>query len=161
MTPMNSSLDLDPIAAEALRDVFATRFVLQLVPMSPDEVPEPPGDASWLIGSVKLEGRQARGSVHLQVSEFLMDLLNKSLGDCSNDPSERESELADLTGELCNMVAGRIGAGFAAAGHLFTLSTPAVHRGRTLGKGTDVNKWSSDTGWSCAGGMLTLKIRIQ
>jgi len=161
MTPMNSSLDLDPIAADALRDVFASRFERQLVPVSLDEIPEAPGDAPWLISTVNLEGSQARGSVHLQVSESLMDLLNKSLGDCSNDPSERESELVDLAGELCNMVAGRIGAALAAAGHLFTLSTPTVHRGPTLGKGADADKWSSDTVWTCVGGTLTLKIRIQ
>jgi len=161
MMPMNSDLDLDTIAAEALREVFATCFDLQPIPVSLDEMPQVPDDALWLIGSVNLEGSQARGSVHLQVSEGLMDLLNASLGDCSNDPFERESELADLAGELCNMVAGRIGTSLAAAGHLFTLSTPTVCRGHALGKETDVNKWSSDTGWTCAGGTLTLKIRIQ
>lgn len=161
MIPMNSSPDLAPIAAEVLRDVFATRFEQHLVPVSLDEIPEAPGDAPWLISTVNLEGSQARGSVHLQVSESLMDLLNASLGDCSNDPFERESELADLAGELCNMVAGRIGTSLAAAGHLFTLSTPTVCRGCALGKETDVNKWSSDTGWTCAGGTLTLTIRIQ
>lgn len=161
MTPMNSCLDLDPIAAESLRDVFATRFERQLVRVSLDEISEAPGDAPWLISTMNLEGSQARGSVHLRVSESLMNLLNTSLGDCSNDPFERESELADLAGELCNMVAGRIGAGLAAAGHLFTLSTPTVYRGRALEKWGDVDKWSSDTGWTCAGGTLTLTIRIQ
>jgi CheY-specific phosphatase CheX len=161
MIPMNSDLDLDPIAAEALRDVFTSRFEPQLVRVSLDEIPEAPGDTSWLISTVNLEGSQARGSVHLQVSESLMDLLNKSLGDCSDDPSERENERADLAGELCNMVAGRIGAGLATAGHLFTLSTPDVYRGRALETGTDADKWGSCTGWTCAGGTLTLKILIQ
>lgn len=161
MIPMNSDLDFDPIAAEALRDVFTSRFEPQLVRVSLDEIPEAPGDTSWLISTVNLEGSQARGSVHLQVSESLMDLLNKSLGDCSDDPSERESERADLAGELCNMVAGRIGAGLATAGHLFTLSTPDVYRGRALETGTDADKWGSCTGWTCAGGTLTLKILIQ
>jgi CheY-specific phosphatase CheX len=161
MIPMNSSLDLDPIAAEALRDVFTTRFERHLVPVSLDEISEVPGDASWLISTVNLEGSQARGSVNLQVSESLMDLLNMFLGDCSNDPSERESERADLAGELCNMVAGRIGTNLAAAGHLFTLSTPDVYRGRALETGTDADKWGSCTGWTCAGGTLTLKISIQ
>lgn len=161
MIPMNSDLDLDPIAAEALRDVFATRFELHPLSVSPDEIPQATGDALWLIGSVNLEGKQVRGSVQLQVSEGLMDQLNTSLGDCSDDPAIRESELADLAGELCNMVAGRIGAGLAAAGHLFTLSTPEVCRGRALEMSTDADKECSCTGWTCAGGTLTLKISIQ
>jgi hypothetical protein len=161
MMPMNSDLDLDSIAAEALREVFATCFELQPIPVSPDEMPQALGGALWLIGSVNLEGSQARWSVHLQVSEGLIDQLNTSLGDCSDDAAARESELADLAGELCNMVAGRIGAGLAAAGHLFTLSMPDVYRGRALETGTDADKWGSCTGWTCAGGTLTLKISIQ
>ena len=77
MTSMNSSLDLEPIAADALRDVFASRFERQLVSVSLDDIPEVPGDAPWLISTVHLEGSQAPGIVHLQVSESLMDLLNK------------------------------------------------------------------------------------
>jgi hypothetical protein len=161
MIPMYSGLDLDRIAADALREVLGTRFKRPPFPVSPDEIPGAPGDALWLTSSVSLEGTKTQGNVHLQISESLLDPLNDSLGDCSRDPSARESELADLAGELCNMVAGRISAGLAAAGHLLVLSTPIVLRGRQREAATGPATIRSHTNWTCAGGALILTVRIK
>ena len=161
MIPMRPGPDFEQIAGEALGGVLATRFKLNPVSVSLDEIPEAPGDVLWMTSSVNLEGTQAQGSVHLQISESLLERINESLGDCSHEPSARESELADLAGELCNMVAGRIGAGLAAAGHLFTMGTPTVLRGWGPEAGSGADKWGSHTGWTCGGGTVILTIRIQ
>lgn len=158
---MNPDPDLDRIVADALREVLGTRFQRPPLPVPAEEIPGAPGDARWLTSSVNLEGAPGPGSVHLQISESLLDPLNASLGGGSSDPSARESELADLAGELANMVAGRISAGLAAAGHLFTLSTPVVLRGRQREAETGPAAIRSRTNWTCAGGALILSVRIK
>lgn len=161
MIPMSTGPDLDQIAAEALRNVLVTRFKLHPVAVAPNAVPESDGDVLWLTGLMNLEGMHARGNVRLEISKTLLVRLDESLGGSTPDPPARESELADLAGELCNMVAGRIGAGLAAAGIIVTLGTPAVLRERGREAGNGVGKWDSHTDWTCAGGALILKVRIQ
>lgn len=160
MIPMNHGLDLDPIAAQAVRDVLATGFKSHPIPVLPDEIPEDSGDASWLTSLVNLEGTEACGIVHLEISESLLDRLNESLGDCSRDPSTRENDLADLAGELCNMIAGRIASGLAASRLRFALSTPVVLRERRTEAEGGAGQRRSRSGWTVGDGALILTIRI-
>lgn len=160
---MNPVPDLDSIAAAAVRDVLGIGFRLHLVAESLDEIRESPSDAIWLTSSVNLVGTQTGGIVYLEVSEPLLDSLNQAIGGHSPDPSVRESEMADLAGELGNMIAGRIASGLTASGLCFTLSTPVVLRGRRgwrpeaeVGAGYRV----SQSGWTGGGGQLILMSRI-
>ena len=123
---MNSVPDLDSIAVAAVRDVLGIGFRLHLVAESLDEMRESPSDAIWLTSSVNLVGTQTGGIVYLEVSESLLDSLNQAMGGRSPDPFVRESEMADLAGELANMIAGRIASGLAAFANSSVPST--VHR---------------------------------
>jgi hypothetical protein len=156
MNPASPVPDLDSIAAAAVREVFAIGFSLHLVPESPDEIRDAPEDGLWLTSLVNLEGRRTGGIVHLEISESLLDQLNESLGDCGRDPSARENELADLAGELGNMIAGRIASGLAASGLRFTLSTPVVLRGRRTEDEGGAGKRRSRSGWTSGSGALIL-----
>ena len=160
MIPMNPGLNLVPIATEAIRDVLATGFKVRPVPVPLDEIPEASGHGAWMTSSVNLEGKESRGFVHLEISESLLDRLDESLADSRHDSSTRDSDLADLAGELCNMVAGRIGAGLAATGLLFTMNTPVVLRGRRRETDPGAGPRSSQTGWTVGGGALILTDRI-
>ncbi len=153
---MNSVPDLDSIALAAVRDVLGIGFRLHLVAESLDEMRESPSDAIWLTSSVNLVGTQTGGIVYLEVSESLLDSLNQAIGGRSPDPSVRESEMADLAGELANMIAGRIASGLAASGLCFTLSTSVVLRGRRPEAEVGAGYRVSQSGWTGGGGQLIL-----
>lgn len=156
MNPVIRGFDLDSIAAAAVRDVLAVGFRLHLVAESPDEIRDAPGDAPWITSVVNLEGTQTGGIVHLEVSEPLLAALNQAIGGGSPDPSVRESEMADLAGEIGNMIAGRIASGLAASGLRFMLSTPVVMRGRRPEAEVGAGYRASQSGWTGGGGRLIL-----
>lgn len=160
MISIKPDLELDRIAAHALREVLLTQFKMSACAASPDESSAAAVE-HWLTGTVKLEGPQIQGEVHLQMSETWLGTLNASLGNGSPDPAVTEGELLDLACELCNMIAGRIGAGLAAAGHLCTLSTPAVIRTRLRQAQTGSGSRCSHTDWTCAGETVTLTVWIK
>lgn len=147
--------EMDRIAAHALREVFVNQFKMPAFAAPPDES-SAAADKLWLIGLVNLEGPQMRGGVRLHMSEPWLDKLNASIGNAGGDQAAKESELLDLAGELCNMIAGRIGAGLAAAGRICTLGTPVVTRGRQRQPETGPGIRCSHTHWTCPGGTLTL-----
>jgi hypothetical protein len=161
MTSIKPDLELDRIAAHALRDVLVTQFKMPDFAASPDQSSSAAGDGDWLTGSVNLESPQMKGGVLLQMSEPWLSTLNASLGNASRDPAARQSELLDLAGELCNMIAGRIGAGLAAAGRICTLSTPHVIRGRPQRADDGSGIKCAHTSWTCAGETLKLKVWIK
>lgn len=161
MTPPGQALDLDLISSQAMREVMATQFKLVIHPASPDEAGLVAGERRWFTGSVRLEGLRMRGEVCLHLPEAWLDRLNETLGGACRDPAERVGENHDLAGELCNMVAGRICAGLASAGHAFILGTPLVVPGSQRLLEAGFGSRSSTTHWICAGGALVLTTWIR
>ena len=161
MMPMGQGPDLDRISTEAIREVLTTQFRLSVFAASSDEVGWASVNPHGLTGSVSLEGPEIRGEVRLQVPESWLSTLNASLDPVSPDPADRASEMWDLASELCNMVAGRIGAGIAAAGHICTLSTPDVTSGPQNPVEAGPGAKRSHTHWTCAGETLTLTVWIK
>jgi len=161
MMPMGLGPDLDRISTEAIREVLTTQFRLPVFAASSDEVGFASVNPHGLTGSVSLEGSEIRGEVRLQIPESWLSMLNASLGPVSPDPADRASEMWDLASELCNMVAGRIGAGLAAAGHVCTLSTPDVASGPRNPVEPGPGAKRSHTHWTCAGATLTLTVWIK
>ena len=66
----------------------------------------------------------------------------------------------DVTGELCNMFAGRVAANLAAAGYSSILSTPAVVRGGRLQLETVSDTKTCQSGWTYEGHLLTVTLQF-
>jgi hypothetical protein len=158
MPPSISNNELDLIAAAALQSVLAGQFQLPARPASSAEVAQSKAAGPAWTGSVELQGEELAGRVWLQSPGPWIESLNGSLGNGGADPAAREGECLDLAGELCNMMAGRIAAGLAAAGCRYTLSTPTVIRAAP--PPAPPGGKTSQTCWTCAGGVLTLTVWI-
>ena len=110
-----------------------------------------------LIGSVKLTGSRVSGDVHLLLPDgFVTKLAGLLLG----RSAVNTEEAADITGELCNMLAGRVAADLTAAGYSSTLSTPEVSHGRGPDPEIALEAQTCRSDWTCEGHLFTLILQI-
>jgi CheY-specific phosphatase CheX len=68
---------------------------------------------------------------------------------------------ADVTGELCNMLAGRVAAILSAAGYSSNLSTPTVVRGQQLELEISPGAKACRSDWTCEGHLLTVALQFK
>jgi CheY-specific phosphatase CheX len=152
--------DLRLVAGRAITEVLATQFKLSAVASAPVDGPIAGQTQPYLVGSVRLTGGRISGGVYLQLPEtFATKLTAALLGRSAADLAD-ESEAADVTGELCNMIAGRVAAGLAASGYSSILSTPTVSRGRRLALETTPGGKTCRSGWTCEGHLLTVTLQL-
>ena len=97
------------------------------------------------------------GSVLLQFSELFAARATELLigGECEED------DIKDVTGELCNMIAGRVKVGLTAAGFTGTLATPTVTVGAFIKLRQVGDSEFCETNWSCEGHGINLQIIIR
>ena len=98
------------------------------------------------------------GSLRLQLPEAWVHKITASLLKGRDAVSIDEDDASDLTGELCNMIAGRIAASLAGAGYASTLSTPRVIRGQPLQLEGDAGCLISRSNWACERQVLQLTV---
>ena len=145
--------ELGSVTASALAEVLATQFKLSVIASAPDEETNSKPMEQCLVGSVKLTGGLFSGDVQLQLPEaFVAKLTTVLLG--VSAASVTNEDAADITGELCNMLAGRIAATLAAAGYFSTLSIPTVARGRRLKFENAPGAKTYWSNWTCEGHLL-------
>ena len=145
--------ELSSVTASALAEVLAIQFKLSVFASPPTDEPNARQTEQCLVGSVKLTGGLFSGEVQLQLPDAFVAKLNaEMLG--SNAASVTNEDAADITGELCNMLAGRIAATLAAAGYTSILSIPIVARGRRLEFENAPGAKTSWTNWTCEGHLL-------
>ena len=124
--------ELGRVTASAITEVLATQFKLLAIASTPGDKPVTGIPEQCLIDSVTLCGGRVAGDVHLQLPEaFAAKLTALLLGRSATSVTDESA--ADVTGELCNMLAGRVAAILSAAGYSSNLSTP---------------RWFAATGWS-------------
>ena len=153
MIPEPPIPELGSVTASALAEVLATQFKLSVIASGPDEETNSKRTEQCLVGSVKLTGGLFSGDVQLQLPEtFVAKLTTVMLG--SDAASVTDEDAGDITGELCNMLAGRIAATLAAAGYASILSIPRVARGRRLEFENAPGAKTSWTNWTCEGHLL-------
>ena len=112
-----------------------------------------------LVGSVKLTGGLFSGDVQLQLPEaFVAKLTALLLGRSATSVTDEDA--ADVTGELCNMLAGRVAATLAAAGYSSTLSIPTVARGHRLKLEISPGAKTCWTDWTCEGHLLKVALQF-
>ena len=99
-----------------------------------------------------LTGGRVSGDVHLQLPEaFIAKLTALLLG--RSVTSVTHESAADVTGELCNMLAGRVAATLAAAGYSSILS---IQMELEISPGAKTCR--SD--WTCEGHLLTVALQF-
>ena len=149
--------NLVPIAARAITEVLATQLKLPAKESGMVEWQSADQSEQCLIGTVKLTGGRVSGDVHLELPEgFTAEVMARLLG-----PGVAQSDDgADVTGELCNMLAGRVAADLDAAGYPSILSTPKVSRGRRLPPDIVPGAQICRSIWTCEEHLLTVTLQV-
>jgi CheY-specific phosphatase CheX len=148
--------NLVPIAARAITEVLATQLKLPARESGMVEWRKADQSEQCLIGTVKLTGDRVSGDVHLELPEtFAAEVTARLMG-----PGVPYDDGADVTGELCNMLAGRVAADLAASGYPSTLSTPTVARGAKLEADITSGAQTCRSDWTCGGHLLAVMLRI-
>jgi len=149
--------NLGQIAACAITEVLATQLKLRARESQLLKWRNADQREQYLVGSVKPTGDRVSGDVHLQLPEgfaaqMTARLLERSVAQADDG--------ADMTGELCNMLAGRVAAHLAAAGYSSALSTPTVSRGRGLEPNAVPGAQTCRSDWTCEGHLLTVTLQV-
>jgi CheY-specific phosphatase CheX len=151
-------LDLSALTARAITEVLATQFGLSAVVAAVSiEKPIATQAEPCLVGSVRFSGDRISGVAHLQLpAAFAAKVTALLLGQSIVDDDEAE----DMTGELCNMLAGRVAAGLAADGYPSILSIPAVSRDGQFELETVPGNETCRSDWTCEGYLLTVMLQV-
>lgn len=116
----------------ALRNVLATMAQTELTPGKPQKKTgaKAHGDVSGIIGMV---GPQIKGSLSISFEESLaLEVMHRMVGEKMDT---LDDEVADMVGEITNMVAGGAKKELAMKGFDFGMATPIV----VTGKGHSIN----------------------
>jgi CheY-specific phosphatase CheX len=151
--------ELGRVAASAITEVLATQFKLSPIASTPAYEPVTGAPEKCLVGSVTLTGGRVSGGVHLRLPEaFVAKLTALLLGQAATNVTNESA--ADVAGELCNMLAGRVAASLAAAGYSSKLSTPTVVRGHQLELEISPGARTCWSDWTCEGHLLTVALQF-
>ena len=152
--------ELGRVTASAITEVLATQFKLLATASTPGDKPVTGIPEQCLIDSATLCGGRVAGDVHLQLPEAFATKLTALLLGRSATSATHESA-ADVTGELCNMLAGRVAAILSAAGCSSNLSTPTVVRGHRLELEISPGAKTCWSDWTCEGHLLTVALQFK
>jgi CheY-specific phosphatase CheX len=158
----NSSVvteDLSVTSGRALREVFSKQLKLQILE-SPETNPLSTIEGKLLHSAVSINGEKISGTVLLQLPEALAHQVTEIMLGSAGDAEE----IRDVTGELCNMIAGRVKAHLHASGFPATLGTPTVSVGQRIGLQQRGEAQLSSTDWSVEGhdtGTFNLQVQIR
>jgi CheY-specific phosphatase CheX len=153
--------ELGRVAATALTEVLATQFKLSEIASAPADKPVTRTPDHCLVGLVSLSGGRISGDILLQLPEgFVAKLTGLLLGQSATGVSDESA--ADVTGEVCNMLAGRVAAILSAAGYSSQLSsTPTVVRGHRLELEISPGAKTCRSTWTCEGHLLTVALQFR
>jgi CheY-specific phosphatase CheX len=158
----NSSLvteDLSLTSGRALREVFSKQLKLQILE-SPETDHLSKIEGKLLHSAVSINGEKISGTVLLQLPEALAHQVTEIMLGSAGDAEE----IRDVTGELCNMIAGRVKAQLHASGFPATLGTPTVSVGQRIALQQRGEAQFSSTDWSVEGhetGAFNLQVQIR
>jgi CheY-specific phosphatase CheX len=137
----------------SLKEIFSKQLKLSLEPAtSSDEIP----DLKVFHASVSITGERVKASVLLQISEAFAAKATKILIGCDGAGEEIE----DATGELCNMISGRIKSELTTAGFPGVLGTPTITFGSRIDLRDTVSSESCRTEWVCGTDHINIQMLI-
>ncbi|CAM8638319.1 COG1406 Predicted inhibitor of MCP methylation, homolog of CheC [Comamonadaceae bacterium] len=149
-----------PIVSEAVTKVLSTQFGMQ-AEASKEAAPQLQGYASHLSGTVSITGSRVRGDLYLSMPDPLADkLVARMLGGAEDDQASLADKV-DVAGEICNMLAGQIGAALSRGGYPNDLSIPEVSHKSDAWTEPRVDHADYQAVWQCAGLPLVLNLTLR
>ena len=137
----------------SLKEIFSKQLKLSLEPAtSSDEIP----DLKVFHASVSITGERVKASVLLQISETFAAKATKILIGCDGAGEQIE----DATGELCNMISGRIKSELTTAGFLGVLGTPTITFGSRIDLRDTMGSELCRTEWVCGTDHISIQMLI-
>lgn len=137
----------------SLKEIFSKQLKLSLEPAtSSDEIP----DLKVFHASISITGERVKASVLLQISETFAAKATKILIGCDGAGEEIE----DATGELCNMISGRIKSKLTTAGFPGVLGTPTITFGSRIDLRDTMGSELCRTEWVCGTDHISIQMLI-
>ncbi len=124
-----NTLDIKTYVGNALKDVFATMFSMDVVLVDGELQTVEEGDR--IMGSVSFAG-DVMGNVNIHVNDNFARLMTANMLDMEVDEIESEEEVHDVIGELCNMIGGDLKSRLCDAGMPCKLSIPSIASGNSF-----------------------------
>lgn len=154
-------MDLDQIGGNALLEVLASLLELPATGIARDsDVPAEARDPR-IVATVPLAGDGISGEVRLEFPEpFARHAEGLLLGPDATSHSTA-LQLRDLTGEVANMIAGRVAASLTQQGHPCSLGVPSVTHTEGVHPVPATGELHTRTLWSCAGHPIALEVHCQ
>lgn len=144
---------LADVAGRALKEVFSKQLRLTLEPSREDSEHSA---SDTLHASLSITGERLKGSVLLQVSESLAAKATEIFLGCEGEGDE----IRDVTGEICNMVSGRVKSELTTAGFPGILGTPTITCGSRIALRETPGAELCRTEWVCGTDKINLQILI-
>jgi CheY-specific phosphatase CheX len=124
-----NDLDLKDFVTKTLTDVFNTMLSMDIKQM--DGCVEKIDGGNQIVGSVGFAGK-VMGNVNILVSSDFAHFITAKMLGMETDEIEREEDVFDAIGELCNMVGGDVKSRLCDDGFKCKLSIPSVTMGNDL-----------------------------
>lgn len=146
-------ISLADTTERALKEIFSKQLKLSLTPATYSDVHP---DTKVFHASLSITGERVKASVLLQISETFAAKATRILLGCDGEGREIE----DATGELCNIISGRIKSELTAAGFPGTLGTPTVTFGSRIDLRGATDSELCRTEWVCGTDQINLQVLI-
>lgn len=152
MTPLPPGPELQRMGGQALVEVLDTLLSSPATEVQRVSEAVEAANGLDLLATVALIGKGVSGAVRLRIPEaFARHAAGVLLGAGGTGPHTQDP-LGDLTGELGNMVAGRVASALGRSGHPCSLGLPEVVRS------PPVEGAPGGTPWSCLGYVIRIDV---
>jgi chemotaxis protein CheX len=157
MTNLLSQQELIQIANRSVLEVWRTQLKKEIHPTPTSHLPI----RSPRIATVSWTGSSASGEVVLTISSAGAQLVAQTLLGASGTDVPGDTDLDDVVGELCNMVAGLVSTDLRHRGLTGTLHPPQVTRSPPTAIASPSTPTACLTQWICGDYSFTFTINIQ
>jgi chemotaxis protein CheX len=139
-------------------NVLETMLGFKAAPCAPSPLPE---RGVRVTGSIGLAGEEIVGAIYLHLAEPFAQVAARAMLGLGADEACAESDVNDVVGELCNMIAGGFKSELCDAGLACAISAPAIIRGShfTIQPSLELQTWQLS--YSCQEHRLTVELHLQ
>ncbi len=157
MTNPLSQQELIEITNRSVPEVWRTQIKKEVQPSPTLNLPIP----SPRIATVVWTSSSVSGEMVLTISSTGVHSVAQNLLGTSGNSVAEETDLEDVVGEICNMVAGRVSTELRDRGLTGTLHPPVLSRTSPRGSANPPTPTLCRTHWTCGDYSFTFSIDIQ